>query len=209
MLLLLIRHALTPVTGIRLSGWTPGLHLSESGEEEAAALAQRLDPVKIDAIYSSPLERVVDTARPTARAKKLRIRIREELGEVRYGSWEGRKLESLAKTKLWRTVQGRPSAVRFPDGEALRETQARAIAAVESIVAAHEGDTVAVFTHADIIRLLVAYYAGVHLDLYQRIAIGTASVSAIWLGRGGPRILKVNDTGSLAALTPSKPRRSR
>lgn len=207
MLLLLVRHALTPITGVRLAGWLPDVHLSDEGRKEAEMLAQRLGPLTLAAVYSSPLDRAVETARPTARSKRLRIRMRPELGEVRYGAWEGRRLDALAKTKLWRRVIARPSEVRFPEGETIRETQARAIDGIERIRASHDGQAVAVFTHADIIRLLLAHYAGVHIDLYQRIAVGTASVSAVWLGAGGPRIVKVNDTGSLAGLAPPGRRR--
>lgn len=207
MMLLLVRHALTPITGVRLAGWKPGVSLSEEGREEARLLSERLASVRLEAIYSSPIDRAVETARPTAAQKKLRIRTRDALGEVRYGSWEGRRLDALAKTKLWRTVMARPSEVRFPNGETIRETQARAIDGVERIRAEHDGQAVAVFTHADIIRLLLAHYAGVHIDLYQRISVGPASVSAVWLGVGGPRILKINDTGSLAGLTPPRKRR--
>jgi len=209
MLLFLIRHALTPATGIRLSGWTPGLHLSDEGRAEAEALAERMRPVTLAAMYASPLERCIETGKPTARSKGLRIRVREDLGEVRYGSWEGKKLETLAKTKLWRRVMARPSEVRFPDGETIRETQARAIDGIERIRHAHTDEPVAVVTHADIIKLLMAHYSGVHIDLYQRIMIGTASVSVVWLGGGGPRIIKMNDTGSLANLTPPKRARSK
>jgi probable phosphoglycerate mutase len=207
MLLLLIRHALTPITGERLAGWMPDVHLSDAGRAEADALAERLAPVRLQAIYSSPIDRAVETAQPTARAKKLRVTKRAELGEVRYGSWEGRRLDALAKTKLWRRVMMRPSEVRFPNGETIRETQARAIGGVERILGDHAKDCVAVFTHADVIRLLLAHYSGVHIDLYQRLAVGTASVSAVWLGGGQPRIVKVNDTGSLAGLTPPRRRR--
>ena len=160
MLLFLIRHALTAHTGELLSGWTPGISLSDTGREQARALAERMKPVALDAIYASPLERTVETARPLAASKKLRVRVREGLGEVRYGDWEGKRLRTLAKTKLWKQVMARPSSVRFPGGETIAETQARAVAAVEDLRAEHPRDAVAVVSHADVIRLLVSYYAG-------------------------------------------------
>lgn len=202
MLLFLIRHALTEHTGTRLSGWLPGIHLSEEGRRQAGALVERMEPIRLDAVYASPLERTVETAKPLARSKGLRVRTREELGEVRYGSWEGKKLSSLARTKLWRSVQARPSAVRFPDGETIRETQARAIAGVERLRDDHPNRSVAVVTHADVIRLLAAHFAGIHIDLYQRVACAPVSVSIFWLGAGGPRVVKLNDTGTLDGLTP-------
>ena len=116
-ILLLVRHALTEATGTRLSGWTPGVHLSERGREQARALVERLAPVRIAALYSSPLERCRETAEPLAAARRLEVRDTEDIGEVRYGDWTGRTLAQLSKTRLWRSVQATPSTVRFPGGE--------------------------------------------------------------------------------------------
>lgn len=210
MLLFLIRHGLTSHTNERLSGWLPGISLTDEGLEQAAGVAERMRSVKLDAIYSSPLERCMETARPLASSKKLRIRVRDGVGEVRYGEWEGKKLRALAKTKLWRSVMQSPSRARFPGGETLAETQARAVAAIELLREKHPDDSVAVVTHADVIRVLVAYYAGIHLDLYQRLVISPVSISILWVGSGTPRVLAVNDTGTLDgyASPPKRPRRA-
>lgn len=196
-LLFLIRHGVTDATGKRLTGWTPGVHLSERGREQAAALAERLGPVPFRAVYSSPIERCRETAEPIAAAKRLSVSTLEGVGEVRYGSWTNRPLAQLARTRLWRRVQQAPSSVRFPDGETLGEVQARAIDAVERIVAEHPRAAVALVSHGDVIRLLLAHFAGVHLDLFQRIVIEPTSVSIVAAGDGTPRILRTNDTGTL------------
>jgi len=206
MLVFLVRHALTPQTGDRLSGWTPGISLSDEGRAQVAALVRRMAPVSLDAVYSSPIDRCVETARPIASSKGLRIRVRDALGEVRYGDWEGKRLRTLAKTKLWRQVMARPSEVRFPNGETIRETQFRAVSALEGLRAAHAKDAIAVVTHADVIRVMLAHYAGVHLDLYQRLVVAPASVTVLWVGGGGPRVLKVSDTGTLEGLSMPKKR---
>ena len=207
MLLFLVRHALTPQTGDRLSGWTPGISLSDEGRAQVAAMVERMRPVTLDAVYSSPLERCVETARPLASSKGLRVRVRENLGEVRYGDWEGKRLRTLAKTKLWRQVMARPSEVRFPNGETIRETQFRAVRGIEELRAGHEKDAIAVVTHADVIRVVLAHYAGIHLDLYQRLVVPPASASVLWIGPGGPRVLKVGDTPSLDGF--SRPKKAR
>lgn len=202
MLLLLVRHALTAATGELLTGWLPGFSLSDEGKRQVADLVERMKPVRLDAVYASPLERTMETARPLASAKGLRVRARDGLGEVRYGSWEGKRLRVLAKTKLWRSVMARPSDVRFPGGETIRETQARALSTIDEIRAAHPRGSVAVVSHADIIRLVVAHYAGIHLDLFQRLAVAPASVSAVWIGDTRTAVLKLNDSGGLDGLTP-------
>jgi probable phosphoglycerate mutase len=209
MLLLLVRHAVTARTGVKLSGWTPGVDLSEAGKAQAERLSERLGDVRLDAIYASPLERTVQTAEPVARAKGIRITQRKEIGEVHYGNLEGRSLKALVGTKLWRRLRAWPSDVRFPGGESLRETQARAVAAVEALRATHPGGVVAVFSHGDWIRLVLAHYLGVHVDLYQRIGIDPASVSAIEFHELGPHVRRVNDTGDLGDLTSASARAPR
>jgi probable phosphoglycerate mutase len=204
-LLLLIRHALTDATGRSLTGWTPGVHLSERGRGQARALAERLTPVPVAAMYSSPLERCLETAEPVAAQKRLSVTSADDLGEVRYGDWTGRSLAQLSRTRLWKTVQTAPSNARFPNGESLLEVQERAAREAGRIAAAHPRGVVAAFSHGDVIRLLLAHFAGVHVDMFQRLVISPASVTAIALGDGLPRILRVNDTGAVADLIPAKP----
>ena len=89
------------------------------------------------------------------------------------------------------------------------EVQARAVAAVERITAAHPRATVAVFTHADPVRLLLTHFGGSHLDAFQRLVVHPTSVSAVLTGDGAtPRILRVNDTGTLADPAPKRRPRS-
>jgi probable phosphoglycerate mutase len=201
-LFLLIRHGLTSSTGVRLAGWTPGVHLSDPGREQAAELVARLEGLPLAAIYSSPLERCRETAAPLARARGRSVAVRKDLGEVRYGTWTNRPLKQLARTKLWRRVQTVPSGVRFPEGESLLEVQTRAVTALQVIAARHPKSAVAVFSHADVIKLLVAHFSGAHIDTFQRLVIDPASVSAIAVSGGVPRLLRVNDRATLADLVP-------
>lgn len=200
MRLLLIRHALTAHVGHKLSGWSSGVHLSDEGTKQASRLTERLHDVQIDAIYSSPLDRALETAQPIAKDHKLRVRQREEIGEVKYGELEGKSLRTLAKGKQWSRLQTWPSDVRFPGGESLRETQARAVASIERLRAEHPKQNVAVVSHGDWIRLSVAHYLGVHVDLYRRINVDPASVSAILFFEMMPVVQVVNETGDLAML---------
>jgi probable phosphomutase (TIGR03848 family) len=206
-LLLLIRHGLTDATGRRLVGWAPGVHLSERGRAQALELAERLAPVPLAAIYSSPLERCLETAAPVAADRGLAVWPADDLGEVRFGDWTGRPIGQLSRTRLWRTIQQVPSGARFPGGESFLEAQDRAAREVERIAAAHPRSVVALFSHADVIKLLVAHFAGIHVDHFQRLVVSPASVTAIAHGGGAPRVLRVNDTGTLADLVPPKPRR--
>ncbi|MDQ3940859.1 MAG: histidine phosphatase family protein, partial [Actinomycetota bacterium] len=106
--------------------------------------------------------------------------------------WTNRPLKALARTKLWSSVQRWPSAVRFPDGETLREVQARAVDAVETIAQEHPKDVVCCVSHGDVIKLIVAHYLGVHIDLFQRIVVAPASISVVALTDHGPAVLSLN-----------------
>jgi len=205
-LLLLLRHAVTADTGTRLSGWAPGIHLSDKGREQARALADRLAAVVIDVVYASPLERCQETAAAVAEPRGLKVGTAEDVGEVRYGSWTGRELKELVREDLWRVVQRHPSGARFPDGESIYEMQVRAVAASERLRAEHPGQTIAVCSHADVIKAVAAHYLGLHLDLFQRLEIGPASVTAFAF-TPVPHLLRLNETGSVADL--ERPEESR
>ncbi len=194
----------------KLAGWLPGVHLNEAGHRQAEAVAQRLAVLPIKAVYSSPLTRCMETATYIADTHHLSVQQLEEVGEVRYGDWEGKKIKKLARKPMWHAVQFFPSRAQFPQGEALRDVQARAVTALEETAARHEKDVIVVVSHADVIRLLLAYYLGVHIDLFQRLVIAPASVSILALAPGGlVRVLRLNDDGPLHAPTPPAPPRDK
>ena len=204
-LVLLVRHGQTATTGTLLPGRAPGLHLADKGNEQAAAVAERINALsRVDAVYASPLERARETAAPVGAVRKLRVRIERGLLECDFGDWTGQELKALMKLPEWSTVQRYPSGFRFPGGESFTEMQSRMVATVERLCAAHPGGVVVAVSHADPIKALVAHAMGTHLDLFQRIVISTCSVTAIAYGSGGPVVLTVNSTGgSLAELRPS------
>jgi probable phosphoglycerate mutase len=191
--LILIRHALNDWVGDKLAGWTPNVHLNDKGRAQAEALAARLADRPISAIYSSPLERAVETAETIAAPHKLEVQIREGVGEVRYGEWTGQSLKELAKEDAWRVVQFYPSGARFPGGEAIREMQTRAVAELDAILAAHPSETILVVSHADVLKAVLAHYAGLHLDLFQRLVVSPASLSVVAFTPMGPRLVCLND----------------
>lgn len=190
-----VRHAVIADTGKRLSGRTPGLHLSEQGIEQARAAARSLAEAPLKAIYSSPIERCLETAEIVAEPhRRLEVQIEERLVEVDYGSWSNRTYASLRRTKLWSTVQRWPSSASFPGGEGIRDVQARAVTAVDALGKKHRRSHICCVSHADVIRVVMAHYLGVHLDLYQRLVISPASVTVLGIGADGPRVLALNRT---------------
>lgn len=200
--MILVRHARTPTTGAVLPGRAPGLHLSEDGGKEAEAVAARLGGLKgVAAVYASPLERARETALPIARACARAVRIERGLVECDFGEWTGARLNRLQHRPEWHVVQRYPSGFRFPGGESFPEMQARIVSAIARLVQAHPGTTVVAVSHADPIKAAVAHALGTHLDLFQRIAISTASITAIAYRREGPTVLTVNSrAGDLGML---------
>lgn len=200
-IVLLIRHGQTPTTGQILPGRTPGLHLSERGQEQARDVASRLEGLALDAVYSSPMERAQETAAPTVAGQGLQLLADANLIECDFGQWTGEKLTELNKLPEWKQVQSSPSTFRFPEGESFTEMQDRMVSAVKDIVQRHPGQVVAAFSHADTIKAAVAYFVGTPLDSFQKIHIDTASISAVEFTTEGTRMLVTNSrTGSLSYL---------
>lgn len=201
-LVLLVRHGVTPTTGRLLPGRRPGLHLSDEGRRQAESLAVRLAPVPdIAAIYSSPLERARETVTPLAKARGLAVRVERGLVEGDVGAWTGLSLKRAAKRPEWTIVQRHASAFRFPGGESFVEMQARMVSTVARLVERHRGAIVVVASHADPIKTLVAHALGTPLDLFQRIVIAPASITAIAYRPEAVSVLTVNAVdGDLASL---------
>jgi probable phosphomutase (TIGR03848 family) len=211
---ILLRHGRTTANaGGVLAGWTPGVHLDETGRAQVAAVAERLAKVPLAAIVTSPLERCRQTAEAVAAGRDVPVRDDERLGEARYGDWTGRTIKELIKDPLWKVVQQHPSAAVFPgpEGEGLAQTQARAVAAVRSWNAALGPDAVwLACSHGDVIKAILADALGLHLDQFQRIVVDPASISVITYTDTRPFVLRVNDTGGdVSALVPPPRKRRR
>ena len=198
--LVLVRHAVTPQTGPILSGRAPGIDLSDTGRQQAAAVGERLAGLPVAAVYASPIERTTQTAQAIAAHHSLAVTPLVGVLEADYGEWTGAKLADLATTDLWKVVQRTPSRVTFPGGEAMTAMQTRMVAALEAVVADHPGDLVVVVSHADPIKAAIAHFTGLHLDLFQRIAVSPASVTAFSFSTHGVTLLTSNDTGTSADL---------
>lgn len=208
---ILVRHGRTTANaGGVLAGRSKGVHLDDVGAEQARALGTRLGALPLAAVVSSPLERTRETARAVAAAQQPPAKVAAEKGliECDYGAWTGRELKVLAKEDLWRTVQAHPSAAEFPDGEAMAEMAARAVAAVRRwdarVTEEHGPGAVWVaVSHADIIKAVLADALGMHLDSFQRLVVDPASVSVVRYTPLRPFVVSMNTTeGDLRHLKP-------
>jgi probable phosphomutase (TIGR03848 family) len=181
-----------------LAGRDFKVSLSATGKKQALAIESELKQKNFARIYSSPLPRCLQTLEPIAETLKREIEISEGVIEMEYGDWSGKKLAILSRTKLWKSIQGRPSLVRFPNGESFLEMQNRALETVRKV--AIPGETILICSHGDVIKAIVAGLLGLHLDNFQSLAIDPASISVVDISGDNARIRSLNDTKYLNDL---------
>jgi probable phosphoglycerate mutase len=196
--LLLFRHGLCDPVGRSIAGRSPGVHLNSSGRRQASALAEVLSPLPVIAVYSSPQERARETAEPAAERLGLPVRVAAELAELDYGDWTGRTLASLADDAEWQRFNRERGSTRIPGGETMAEIVTRAAGAVSEIRARHPDAIVAAFTHGDVIRALLASWAGMPLDHMLRLEVAPGSTTAVRLSPE-PQLLMLNWLADLSA----------
>ena len=208
--IVLIRHAHSTANAAGvLSGQLPNVHLSKSGQEQAERLAERLGKLTIAEVQLSPMDRCSETLAPwlAKYGKSVTVISQPNLVEVDYGNWSGKKLATLSRTKLWRKVQGQPSAVTFPQGESLAQMQVRAMKTVHDFFESNLELTIMV-SHGDVIKSIVASSLGMHLDNFQRIVIDPASITILESSSGSIRLTRLNDSdSSVSELLQSKNKR--
>lgn len=211
---LLVRHGRTTANaGGILAGRAAGVTLDATGEDQAVRAAKRVADVRLARVVTSPLERCRQTARVLLdhQAGAPESVTEHGLTECDYGQWQGRALKDLAKEPLWSVVQTQPSAAVFPDGESLAAMQARSVEAIRrhdaEVAERHGTDAVwAAVSHGDVIKSVLADALGMHLDLFQRIVVGPASISIVRYGPHRPEVVAVNtDAGDLSWLRTATP----
>lgn len=209
--ILLIRHAENDyVKQGRLAGRLPDVHLNARGQTQAQALADHLRRAPIRAIYSSPLERTLETAKPLAQALDLPVIPRPGLSEVDFGTWQGRTLKQLRRRKLWPVVQRQPSLARFPEGESFAEAQVRITREIQALSEMHRPkDLIVAVSHSDLIKLAVAYFLGLSLDLFQRLMIAPASITTLHIAASGTHLINLNIPLGGLPLPSGSPRQPR
>jgi probable phosphoglycerate mutase len=193
---LLIRHGHNDSIGRTLVGRSAGVRLNGLGNAQAEALAERLAAVRLDAVYSSPLERARETAAPIARRQGLAVGICEGIQEIDFGAWAGKSFADLEPDPRWRQFNTFRSGTRVPGGELMVEVQTRMVGEMERLRQELPAGRFALVSHGDPIKSALFHYAGVPLDLILRFEISLASVSIVDIRDTGPRILCINHSGS-------------
>jgi len=190
----LIRHGHCDPVGRYIAGRKSGIKLSETGSKQARQLVSRFNEIKVDAIYSSPLERAIETASPLAEQKRLKLNVAEELLEIDYGTWTGKSFEELSSEPLWKLYNTYRGRVRIPGGEMIPEVVSRMSALMEKLRRAYQG-TVVLVSHGDPIKSVIAHYIGAPLDFIMRLDVQPASISILSIDDYGARLMTLNNTG--------------
>jgi broad specificity phosphatase PhoE len=196
----LIRHASCNGLGQTLWGRTPGICLNEKGQLQARRLADRFKSMTLDAIYSSPLDRALQTATEIARSLKLEVRRSEAANEIDFGEWTGQPFECLSADERWRHFNSHRSMTTIPGGESFLEVQNRIVKEIEALAAEHGKARIAIVSHADVIRAAVACFAAIPIDMIDRFEISPCSVSVVSVDHNNPTLLALNnmdETGQL------------
>ncbi len=194
---LLIRHAPTDALGKSLSGRQPGIHLNEEGKAQAAALASDLKNLHISAIYSSPIERALETAAPLAKIHQLQCVVDADFQELDFGSWTNQTFDKLHGDSAFSRFNSFRGGTRIPAGEMMLEAQCRIIRGMQKLAAKHPEKIVAIISHSDMIKAAIAFYTGMPIDMMQRLEISPASVSIMDLYDDFASLQLLNKTPNL------------
>ena len=203
--IILLRHAHSAAndSGL-LTGRLPGVSLSQKGFAQAVDLVERIGPSRIDRLHISPIERCQLTIDPWLRSKYSStlesFSVNDDITEIDFGDWSGRKLTSLRREKLWKSVQTTPSQVTFPNGESFKAAQRRAFSAVEEIANSRGSKVNLILSHSDTIKLIVTRFLGMKLDSFQQIQINPASFTILNFSKNGSTLKELNNMGNLKDL---------
>ncbi len=193
----LVRHAEHELLGRVLCGRMPGVSLGEAGWQQALRLGRRLQREGLAALYTSPLTRTRETAAVIGQQCGLAADIATEFEEIDFGRWTGASFDRLNPDPAWQGWNAERASGRPPGGESMAEAQARAVAGVRRIEALHPEASVAIVSHADVIKSVLAWCLGLSMDFHARFEIGPASVSAMAMYGTGTKVLWMNEAVKL------------
>jgi alpha-ribazole phosphatase len=183
--LFLIRHTEPAAWAKGLCHGALDVPLSEDGVIHARRIGDHLREMRIDVVYSSPLNRAAATASAVASPHGLEPMLRPDLKEINFGSFEGRTFDEIAVSHpdLYTQWMREPTSVRFPGGEGFADLRARATREIARIRREHEGGSVVVVTHGGVIRAVLSEVLGMHERFVFRIDQSWGGMSRVeWVG---------------------------
>jgi alpha-ribazole phosphatase len=173
--------------------------LSAAGYEQARAIAGALQGIRLDAVFSSPLRRALETAAPLARARGLEPVVHDGLRELSFGEIEGLSYDEIARERpeLFESWMSDPTGTRFPEGERFGDLRNRALGAAAEIRTEHE--SAAIVAHGGITRAILAAALGMPDDAIFRLDQPYGAISVVdWID--GSAVVRGINMGFAAAL---------
>ena len=197
--ILLIRHGETAWNRGKIFRGVYDIPLNENGCTQARQLAKALASRRIDNAYSSPLSRAKRTAQIVLESHEIEAIVHEGLKDFNYGQWTGLEDEVVARRwpeehNCWIAT---PHAIRPPGGETLREVFDRAFDVVEEIAQKHNGQTVAIFAHRVVNKLLVLGMLTLELERFPFIRQDNCCFNEFEWTEKGCVVINLNDTSHL------------
>ena len=198
----LLRHAAHDRVDRVLCGRMPGVRLGAPGHAQASALAAKLDREAIVCVYSSPLERCMETAAAIATRLGVPLRSTSQAVEIDFGDWTGRDFAELEGRADWQAWNGGRDTAQAPGGESMTDVRQRMLALLEALRQRHDGERIALVSHGDVIKAALGHTLGLPLQAYGRFDIDPASLSPLALWQGGGKVLRMNELPAMAGGTP-------
>ncbi len=202
--LYLIRHGETAMNVRNIFRGRTDIPLNDNGLAQARQLAAALADVPLRAVYSSPMIRAQETARPLAEARGLAVRPMEEFHNICLGEWEGQAKEDVQTRtpELWQRWVYAPETLAIPGGESLADLLARAGAGLRKLAERHAGEAVAVVSHRSVVKAALAAAVGLEHDWFWKFYLDTGSYSVVeHQPRLGFTLTRVNESCHLTSKT--------
>ena len=199
---ILVRHGQTEWNRDPRFRGRADLPLNETGLRQAQAAALSLKRAPVWALYSSPLQRTIQTADIIANELGLAVQSLDGLIDIDYGGWQGLSVEEAEKRdgELYRMWVETPHLVRFPEGESLDIVRQRALAAVDEVCGAHPGQTVILVSHMVVCKVLICAMLGLENSSFWRIGQDECALNAFQVSEGPNVVALTNDTCHLKDL---------
>lgn len=174
--IILVRHGQTLWNKEEIFRGRIDIDLNETGLEQAKLLARALSRFQINAIYSSPLKRAVNTATPVANYQQIEVNIDEHFIDMNYGHWEGKSCEEIKETftTLYQKWIKAPHLLRIPDGETLDEVRIRVVTGLNQILTKHKEETIVIVSHRVVNKVLICALLGLDNSSFWQIRQDTA-----------------------------------
>ncbi|MCJ7743266.1 MAG: histidine phosphatase family protein, partial [Dehalococcoidales bacterium] len=183
--IILVRHGETEWNVGEIFRGRIDIDLNDTGRKQAELLGEYLSESKIEAVYSGPLKRALNTAQAIARYHHLEAQIAAGLNDLDFGQWQGLSLQEVREKyrEAYAEWANHPERVKLPGGETLGEVRARAIKVVNEVIARHKGAVVLV-SHRVVNKVLICALLGMDNSHFWNIRQDTCGITRFTYEKG-------------------------